>query len=217
MTTVACVLVKGHVGYTVEYVRRLHAMVTRWLTPPFRFVCFTDQPWAMPAEIDSVPIPNPAPLKGWWSKLRLFDPSNGLTGRVLYLDLDTLVVGALDPIVNYPAAFALVPHAGTFNGKGGLAVVKRFNSSVMVWNAGEQGRLYQGWPPPDAKRLWGDQDSIGERAPDAAMMPAAWFPRLSEIEAGPVPDDARVVLAKKPKPAEAARRWTWVAETWRAA
>jgi hypothetical protein len=45
-------------------------------------------------------------------------------------------------------------------------------------------------------------------------MPLAWFPRVSQIEDGPVPADAKVVLCKKPKNVIAARRWPWVQEAW---
>lgn len=216
MITVACLLVKGHVGYTPEYVRRLRGMVARWLWEPYRFVCLTDQPRRMPRGVEAIAIPNPRPLRGWWAKVRLFDDRHKFAGRMLYLDLDTLIVGPLAPIVQYPSPFALVPHSGSFEGRDGLAVVKRFNSSVMVWNAGEQSRLFTEWPPKESGRLWGDQDAIGERAPDASTMPAQWFPRLSEIGDGPVPQEAVIVLAKKPKPEEAARRWTWVREAWAA-
>lgn len=213
--TVACVWVRGNVPYTAEYVTNLRAMVRRHLRHPHRFVCFTDQPWLL-QDIATIPIASVKPLPGWWAKLQLFNPERGLTGRVLYLDLDTLIVGALDPIVEFDAPLALVPHAGTFQGRKGLAVVKRFNSSVMVFDAETTTDLWTTWTPAVAARLWGDQDHIGERRPDAATMPAAWFPRLSEIGAT-LPAEAKVILAKKPKPAEAAERWPWVREIWRAA
>ena len=213
--TVACVWVKGNVDYGVEYVSRLKAMCARHLVTPFRFVCFTDRPDVVSAIGDAVPIHLPRGMFGWWSKVEMFNPQHGLKGRVVYLDLDTLVVDDLGPIVHFPADFALVPHAGTFNGKNGLAVVKRFNSSVMVWDAGTKDHIYENWTPSVTKRLHGDQDWIGETCPDAAAMPLAWFPRLSELGGEPpkVPP-AKVVLAKKPKNFEAAKRFQWVNEAW---
>jgi hypothetical protein len=216
MTTVACVWVKGHVPFTAQYVVRLAAMVKRWMDRPYRFVCLTDNPQKLAgyAGIVAVRIPRPQGFMGWWSKLQLFNGARGLSGRVLYLDLDTLIVGALGPIVDFPAAFALVPDgAPDWRPKGGHQVVKRFNSSVMVWNAGEQNRLYDDWQPEIAKRLHGDQDWVGEQAPDAAAMPAIWFPRLSEVIGGP-PAGARVVLAKVPKNVKAAQTIAWVREVW---
>jgi hypothetical protein len=136
--TVACVWVKGHVPFTPNYVTKLQGMVSRHTSESVRFVCLTDRAYLLPKSVEKIAIALPRGLKGWWSKVELFNPSHGLTGRVLYLDLDTILVGDLDPIIHYPAPMALAPHAGTFNGKDGLQVVKRFNSSVMVWDAGTQ-------------------------------------------------------------------------------
>lgn len=216
MLTVACVWVRGNVPYSVEYVARLRAMVARHLTQPFRFVCLTDRPEQVPAGVEAIAIPNPRPCAGWWSKVRLFDVALGLTGRVLYLDLDSLVVASLEPVVAFPSAFALIPDAGTFQPKTHHEVVKRFNSSVMVWDAPGPTEVFATWSSVVADRYWGDQDTIGMLCPDADTFPLEWFPRLSEIKAGPVPAVAIVVLAKKPKPDVGATRWPWVADAWRA-
>ncbi len=208
MITVACVLVRGHVPFTADYVTRLRSMVARHLALPHRFVCLTDR--EIPG-VETIPITAPKGCFAWWAKLRLFDPAVGLTGRVLYLDLDTLVVADLAPIVEYPAAFALVPDGAPGFQPKSHRVVHRFNSSVMVWD-GDSPQLWQDWTPKNATMLWGDQDWIGERLPDAAAMPAEWFPRLSV--ARPPWLEAKVVLCKKPKNAAAALQWPWFAEAW---
>lgn len=212
--TVACVLVKGHVDFSPVYVERLLLMVRRFVDRPFRFVCLTDQPGAMPDGVEAIRIATPKE-KGWWSKIELFNPGHGLRGRVLYLDLDVLVVRSLDEIIDFAAPFALVPDAGNFKGADGRAVVKRYNSSCMVWNAGHCDRLFKEWFPSIAARLWGDQDWIGERMPDEAVMPLAWFPRISQRPGEQAwTDEAKVVLCKKPKNVEAAKRWPWFERAW---
>lgn len=213
--TVACVWVHGHLPYPVEYVTRLHAMARRWIARPFEFVCLTDHAEQLPAGITPVPVPAPGPhVKGWWAKLELFNPANQFTGRVLYLDLDTLLVADLEPIIRFPASFALAPHAGTFDGRDGRRVVKRFNSSVMVWDGGERHDLFLKFSPSVTQTLWGDQDWIGLQAPDAAVMPSVWFPRLSEFAWPAVPEGAKVVLCKKPKNQDAAKSLKGFAEAW---
>src|SRR5688572_26028777 len=104
--TVTCVYVRGEYPYTVEYVSRLRSMVARWIDRPFRFACLTDQPEAMPADVEPIPV---AKLHGFapWTKLELFNPVRQWSGRVLYLDLDTLIVAPLAPIVDAPAWFAI--------------------------------------------------------------------------------------------------------------
>lgn len=215
MITVCCVWVKANVPYDVEYVTKLHGMVSRHLSWRFRFVCLTDQPHALPVTIDRIEIVPYPGVFGWWSKVELFNKAHYLSGRVLYLDLDTLVVSSLEPILDFDADFALVPHAGTFNGRDGLKVVKRFNSSVMVWDAGTQDHIYDNFVATKTpKRLWGDQDHIGEQCPFAATMPAEWFPRLSELGGQFVSPDAKVVLCKKPKNSVAAKTMPGFAEAW---
>jgi hypothetical protein len=216
MTTVACVFVQGHVPFTSDYVRRLASMVHRWMDRPFRFVCLTDKvkPEFGP-NVEPIRVPWTGEFRGWWAKTLLFDRMLGLSGRILYLDLDTLVVGPLAPILDFPAPFALIPHSGRFEGKGGLQVVKRFNSSVMVWNAGEQSAIYDTFTPEIPKRLWGDQDRIGELCPRAATFPDDWCPRFSDVKDGVLPPAAKVVLMKTPKNIVAAQRHRWVDEAWR--
>ena len=211
MLTVACVWVQAQVPFTPLYVIRLKAMVERHLDRPVRFVCLTDRPRPL-SRIETMPIPWSRRWKGWWAKVELFRPGR-FEGRVLYLDLDTLIVDRLDPIVDFPAPFALVPDAGSFQGRDGLAVVKRFNSSVMVWDADTHTDLHADWDRSVMERLHGDQDWIGERCPQAATMPLDWFPRLSQCPDGP-PDGAKVILAKVPKNDRAALRYPWFAERW---
>lgn len=213
--TVACVLVRGHIAFTTDYVERLYSMVTRHVDRPFRFVCLTDRPQQrMPPGVEAIPVRLPPRLKGWWAKINLWKP--GLfTGRVLYLDLDVLVVSELAPIIDFPARMALVPDgAPTFQGRGPLKVVKRFNSSAMVWDADVGTNLYTDWTSKVAKRLWGDQDWIGEQMPEEMTLPAEWFPRLSAVKP-PWPNEAKVILCKCPKNHEAATRWPWFNEAWR--
>jgi hypothetical protein len=218
MITVACVWVRGNVPYSLEYVMNLRRMVKRHLARPHRFMCLTDRRWAISKHVESIRVPWPRGMYGWWSKIELFKPGRFM-GRVLYLDLDTLVVGALDAVVDYPSPFALLPHAGTFTGTyhgKTRRVVPRFNSSVMVWDAGVNDALFTEWRPEVTKDLHGDQDWYGQQMPQADTLPAAWFPRLSELD-GPPPSEAKVVLCKVPKNAVAARRLPWVDAAWRAA
>lgn len=222
--TVACVWVKSdgpaEFAYSVDYVQCLLDMVIRWCDRTFRFVCLTDRPDELPRGVEPAPVeklPGFAP----WTKLELFNPARGWTGRVLYLDLDTLIVASLAPILDVPASFAITAdppefHKPRLHDRYGREIVRRFNSSVMVWDAGTQTDLY--WDfirrPRVVERLSGDQDWIGERRPDAHAMPRSWFPRLSELQGQPPTAPAKVVLAKVPKNMQAARQWPWFAELW---
>jgi hypothetical protein len=232
MTTVCCVYVHGHVkDFRPEYVIKLASMVSRHMDGrPYRFVCLTDDPDRLYVRgIDIIGIPPPADLPkrmppgysagkhiyGWWSKLSIFDTSHGFTDRVLYLDLDSLVVDSLAPLLDYPAPVALIPHAGDFNGRYGLQVVKRFNSSVMVFTPSDQtAALFTKWNVDVAARLHGDQDWLGEQLPDAATLPAEWCPRISALGNTRPKPPAKIVLCKWPKNTLAAEMYPWVREVW---
>jgi hypothetical protein len=224
MTTVACLWVRGHLHYyTAEYVLKLQAMVARHMDRPYRFVCLTDYPKKqIPRGLDTIRVPPlPAKVMAWWWKLRVFDPAIGLSGRVLYIDLDSLVVGSLAPMLDLPTSLALCPDEATFKPKNDLKIVKRFNGSVMVFDAGVHEDLWTRYDPVLTTEYWSDQDMIGLWKPDAATFPPAWVPRLSVIrdvrpdKAGP----AIIVLAKKPKPhlAVANDEFAWVRKVWREA
>lgn len=112
--------------YGPEYVNTLYRMVARNVSGPFRFVCLTDDAEGVLPEIETFPcpeidIPSPYKLRGW-RKLNLYAPSErlfGLEGDWLYLDLDVVVTGSLDPFFEYqPEADFIVMQNWTQPGSG---------------------------------------------------------------------------------------------------
>lgn len=216
MLTVACVYVRGEYPYTIDYVAKVRAMAAKWIDPPFRFVCLTDRPEQMPDGVDPIAVTK---LAGFapWTKLELFNPARHWDDRVLYLDLDSLVVAPLAPILDAPGfAITADPKGRTGRDAFGRQIVRRVNSSVMAWDGGTHTDLYTDWTPAVSARLSGDQDWLGERLTDATLLPREWFPRLSEITAT-IPAAAKVVLCKVPKNHIAAQQWPWFAPLWGAA
>lgn len=97
--TVACVLKSGGV-YSPDFVSKLRRGVERHLTLPHRFVCLSD------IDVDCERIPLIHDWRGWWSKIELF--REGLfNGTVLYVDLDSVVVGDLDCCFEYQHKFSM--------------------------------------------------------------------------------------------------------------
>lgn len=88
--------------YGALYINRLHAMVTRNITPPFTFTCFTDSDKDVNPEIRCLPLPElgceaPVNSSGIWQKSRLWNKNLGdLEGPVLFIDLDVVISGNLD-------------------------------------------------------------------------------------------------------------------------
>ncbi len=107
--------------YGAPYVNRLFAMVTRHLTPPFSFTCFTDDPTGFHPDVRAEPLPPidvamPTGTKGIWPKSRLWGPRLAdLAGPVLFMDLDLVVVGPLDDLFSFgdPDAVILARNPNT--------------------------------------------------------------------------------------------------------
>jgi hypothetical protein len=70
--------------------------------------------------------------KGWWNKCLLFKPQL-LTGYVLYLDLDMIVVGDLVKYFVRDNQLTLLENNYYINGK----LHSRLNTSMMYWHANE--------------------------------------------------------------------------------
>lgn len=85
------------------FINRLYAMVARNISPPFRFVCFCDSDAGVRPEVECQPLPEldfelPRTKRGIWPKCRLWSAQLGdLRGPVLFLDLDLVITGNLDP------------------------------------------------------------------------------------------------------------------------
>lgn len=93
--------------YGPPFINRLYAMVARNITPPFSFTCFTDNSAGVRPEVRCEPLPPldvtmPVRTLGVWPKARLWGPELAdLKGPVLFLDLDLVVVGSLDPFFEW--------------------------------------------------------------------------------------------------------------------
>lgn len=112
MLTVTCM--KWGTKYGPHYVNRLHAGVRRWLDRPFRFLCFTDDATGLAPGIEAHPLPvepfedaivaamTGRGRQGAWRKVSLFRPGlAGMEGQMLGFDLDVVITGPLDAIVDH--------------------------------------------------------------------------------------------------------------------
>ena len=91
--------------YSLEYVQKLYNMVQRHSTYLHNFYCFTDhtnpeQVIKQPHHINFRKFPL-HDLQGWWNKMQLFHPNNGLTGDTLYMDLDVVILENIDDFFNH--------------------------------------------------------------------------------------------------------------------
>lgn len=86
----------------MEYVHRLKWAVGKHLPRNHRFVCITDNPGETGCiETSSKHLP------GWWAKMRVFEIAATWGERVLYLDLDTVIVGDIAPLADLDVPFGI--------------------------------------------------------------------------------------------------------------
>lgn len=115
METANVVCMKWGTKFKPEYVNNLYHMVKRHLTIPFRFICMTEVADGIEDGVEIRPLPDfkeppPEYLKhcSAWRKIALFDEQVfDLTGKILFFDLDVVVIDNIDCFFNFSDKLAI--------------------------------------------------------------------------------------------------------------
>lgn len=145
----------------------LYGGCVRNLTVPFRFVCFTDdtsglhpkiEPWATPRDII------PESRHGVYYKLAMFRPGAFTPGeRVLFLDLDTVILTNIDDIASFRGPFAMLRDPWRPDAVNSSMVAWEFQPHHHdIWNKWVEA----GYPHQPA----GDQGWISDNVADVARL-----------------------------------------------
>lgn len=201
MITVACVLrAGGKVGYDASWVEILQNSVKRNLTIPHRFVCLSD------VDVSCERISLDTQGSGWWAKIQLFKP--GLfSGPILYFDLDTVICGNLDPIVETAIKhnkFLMEYDIG----------FKLSSSAIMFWN-GDYSKIYNKYmtDPMHYEDIYsianqGPQRQVGDQALIASMVdhdyinhicPSNWFHIITKQDHRADLSQVKILIFRKAK------------------
>ena len=242
--TVICI--RWGTDYGADYVNRLYRGVMRNVAKPTRFVAFTDPIDGLDAGIEAKPIPQihlPPGLKpGPWRKLALWAADlGGLEGDVLFLDLDILVTGLIDPLFGHEPGKLCLVRNWTQGRKDGIG-----NSSVMRFRAGSAPHLVRDFEA-DAVAMSYRFDNEQIYVTKASGLPLSFWPPewcpsfkhslrppwpLYLFQPPELPPEARIVVfTGHPRPDEALRgawpaRWykkfykstppvPWIGDHWR--
>lgn len=158
MVTVACVLRTGSY-YNAEYVAKLQRAVARNLHIEHRFVCLSD------VDVPCERIPLIHDYKGWWNKIELFRP--GLfDGPVLYIDLDSIIVGDLTKCFDVEHTFTMAHDFNHYKGDAGFAC-----STAMCWH-GDYSFIYETYAeaPKGYQRIYDFEQVRINRVGDQAFI-----------------------------------------------
>lgn len=132
MYNVICL--KHGTKYNADYVNKLYFGVKRNTTLKFKFHCFTDNANDLHNDIiaHSLPYKN---VEGWWQKLYLFSDEIEIDGRVLFLDLDTLITGNVDHYIAYSDDFVVLQDLWAKGNNVGSAVMSfEIGKYTKIWN-----------------------------------------------------------------------------------
>ncbi len=216
--TFCCVQAQNYCGRGAQYVNTLYDMVKRNLLPGYdcRFVCLTDDATGLNDAIDTIPLP--ADLEGWYGKLYLFKRGLFRDGeRIVYLDLDTLIVGALDEILRYDGQFATLED---------FYFPQQIGPAVMLWEAGDYtASVWDEWCASGQPRnpmgdLWWlnnvGQGRFAKQSDKLQRLYPKTFVSYKRDCAPYPPHGAKVVCFHGlPRPHEAAEMYEWVDLAWR--
>jgi hypothetical protein len=243
MQTVICM--KWGTRYGADYVNRLASMIRRNTTRPTRIICYTDDSSGVTKDVETQPlppirIPDRVSITGW-RKLSIWQyPLGDLSGEVLFLDLDLVLTGPLDPFFDFePGTYCAIDNWTQPGERVG-------NTSVFRFTAGKHTHIFDDWvrDPEAVLARWRiEQQYISDMIPEMKFWPAAWcvsfkhnlLPRwpLNYFVDAKLPPDARIVaFTGKPDPDEAlvghwpdrnfrqrlykhVRPTPWIGEHWR--
>lgn len=157
--------------YSSEYVNKLYSMVKRNSTVPFQFACITEDPSDLDPNILIIPTPN-YPLQGWWFKTWVLSNELPITGNILFMDLDLVIINNIDNIWDYhPNNFVVIRD---FFRHINPACTK-YNSSVFKFQSHQYSYIWEQFNIEHVKRFHGDQDWFYYYVDNAVYFPDEWI------------------------------------------
>ena len=165
-TPVDCACVIHSDGYSWDYAERLHNMLTRNLSRPVRFHVYTEADRSVPDNMIKHVLTEwsgvAGPKRSWWYKMQLFDDQL-FSGQLLYFDLDVVITGNLDWILQLPQRNFWSIHDFRRLWK---PTSRTINSSVMYFNTAEYRYVWEKFQQHSLATVInsykGDQDFVTE-------------------------------------------------------
>ncbi len=251
MATVICI--KWGTAFGPEYVNRLYSGVRRHLSQPIRFLCMTEHREGLHPEVEVLDLPvEPfhdemnaalavANRQGAMRKVSLFRPGliPDLEGPVLGFDLDVVITGPLDDLLDFQPGKVIMRHDWVEARRGratGHGSVFRYDPALHPW-------LYEtlaAAPKAEVEKARGSEQrytsTLAQEKSAFAYIPGDWvvsfkhdclrLPPMNYFDTPKLPPDARVVCFHgRPKMPEAVAgyrgswlRWSrpcdWLREHW---
>jgi hypothetical protein len=241
--TIICT--KWGTRYPSNYVNCLWAMIQRNTARKTRLVCYTDDPSGIDPAVTTFPIPDiplpPKRMRSTWRKLVFWRPElEGISGDVLFLDLDIVITGSIDEFFDFApeSSFCVIENWTQRTEHIG-------NTSVFRFRVGAHPYLYpttQEIAEPILQSYLNEQTYISRTISEMVFWPHPWcvsfkhtllppWP-LNFVQSAPLPPATKVVcFTGRPNPDDArdgvwpapwykriykhVRPTPWIGEHWR--
>lgn len=227
--TVICM--KWGTLYPAPYVNVLYQAVRANLSGDLRFVCLTDDAVGLDPAIDHFPIPDMGLSafnwnKGGWAKLSVFKETlYDITGRCLFLDLDSVITGSLDDLFDYPGDVAVIDTSPNWNSLGGDAAPMA-GTGVFTFTVGQFPEIFDRFMADHegmVAKYRIEQIYLQGELPEGAMTfwPPEWvlsfkyhlrrppLMGLMQRPKAPLPDTRVVAFHGDPRPIDLVRPGIW--------
>ena len=169
--------------FPADYVNVLYGACADHMAGDFRFICLTDKAEGLHPQIEAMAIPDigltPAQwyTSGVWPKLALFAENlHGLQGRALFIDLDMMIMGPLDPFFEMDGAFIALDVGPNWRPKGG-GHPQETGTGVFAFDIGAQAQILEAFVADrDAAlaQFQNEQDFVGAHVQGQMFWPEDW-------------------------------------------
>jgi hypothetical protein len=215
--------------YSHEYINILYNSIKRHTSIPFDFVLYVG-PLATESKLKLLNTGiqvHQTGLPYWWCGMPFWQKNPPLvkTETLLYMDLDQVIVGDLDEIINFPSNHAymkdypadLCPPGKENDGNATLSLIRN-GAGSLAWDEYVKAGMPQ-WnplsPPPNRLFPLAVQGLVNDLKIPHDVFPEDWVPsyRLQVLRRGLPKDCKSVSFHGRPKPHECNE--PWVKENWR--
>lgn len=164
-------------AYPADYANVLFNAVRKSIRRKFRFLCLTDQPEGLLPGIEALTIPDLGLrseqwfVGGVWPKLGIYDRHfHGLKGRMLFIDLDMVVLRDIDSFFEEPGHFIGIDAGPGWGRRPASTVPPQLGSGIVAFDVGAHGML--------ADRFRADRDGVMSRFRTEQAFTAATLPDI---------------------------------------
>lgn len=220
-TITVCCLKAGD-KYGPDYVNRLYNMVQRNIRcVGYDFVCLTEKPEGIYKHIRTAPLPlSVKKFPGWWQKMGYYQEKlEGInTEKVLFLDLDMVITGCMDSMLEMDSSFATSKDWPSGRWPEEDQRDRFGNTSAVLLEVGSRTDIWEQFikDPKGIMQKWpGDQEWINDTFfASMDLMPESFVQsyKLHKLAGPDIPACTAVMFHGLPKPCDCQ---DWVKEVWK--